>query len=169
MGGILLPQHFQNGCVAGSLGQFHHLLSLGIDLQLALVIQDDPLHQILLGIVVLRRGSRNGGCKVSDVQQAGFLGNQLLGGSEAAAVAECLADIGFYHMAVILGAVEPGAIPVIGDCIEQHTQFILVGLQLCHSQGAETALDNAHEPCGEVGRNRSTLLVIHLDLLGFHG
>ena len=72
-------------------------------------------------------------------------------------------------MAVILGAVEPGAIPLIGDCIEQHTQFILVGLQLRHGQGAETALNNAHEPCGEVGRNRSTLLIIHLDLLGFHG
>ena len=44
MGGILLTQQFQDRSITGSLRQLHHLLGLGIDLQLALVILDDSLH-----------------------------------------------------------------------------------------------------------------------------
>ncbi len=118
MGRILLTKQFQNRGVAGGLCQFHHLLGLGIDLQLALIVQNDPLHQILLGIVILRGGGRNNGSEVCDIQKAGLLRNQFVGGGEAAAITEGLTHIGFHHPTVILGAIIAGTILLIGDGFE---------------------------------------------------
>ena len=114
MGRILLAKHLQNGGISGFLCQLHHGLLFCADFQLTFIIQNDAFYQVLCGVVIVRFLCVDCGSEICDIQQAGFLGNQLFLCVEGTLFAERLSDICFHHSMVVAGTVVTNAVALVG-------------------------------------------------------